>query len=125
LAAERQVIQTDQKKVGLQTSSSQDAARGTLARSAVGKRHRDRDAVTPAFAVATRGAPRPANPRLHRWYYRVGRRVWFHEIRSFFVRDRREEHGPTLAEFWGAPQDAEENALQVPAKRQQRMLFFR
>jgi anaerobic magnesium-protoporphyrin IX monomethyl ester cyclase len=54
-----------------------------------------------------------------RWYYRVGRRVWFHEIRSFFVRDRREEHGPTLAEFWGAPQDAEENALQVPAKRQQ------
>ncbi|MDQ3814984.1 MAG: magnesium-protoporphyrin IX monomethyl ester anaerobic oxidative cyclase [Armatimonadota bacterium] len=53
-----------------------------------------------------------------RWYYRVGRRVWFHEIRGFLFRDRRENDGPTLAEFWGAPQDEEENAMHIPAKRQ-------
>jgi anaerobic magnesium-protoporphyrin IX monomethyl ester cyclase len=53
-----------------------------------------------------------------RWYYRVGRRVWFHEIRSFFTHDRHEKRGPSLAQFWGAPQDDEENALQIPVKRQ-------
>ena len=47
----------------------------------------------------------------HRWYYRIGRRVWPHEIWNFFFRDRRRKNGPTLAEFWGAPQDAEEEAL--------------
>jgi anaerobic magnesium-protoporphyrin IX monomethyl ester cyclase len=52
-----------------------------------------------------------------RWYYRVGRRVWFHEIRSFFLRDRREQTGLTLAGFWGAPQDEEENSMQLPTRR--------
>lgn len=51
-----------------------------------------------------------------RWYYRVGKRVLFHEIGSFFRRDEHLKHGPTLAEFWGAPQDAEENAMQIPVK---------
>jgi anaerobic magnesium-protoporphyrin IX monomethyl ester cyclase len=46
-----------------------------------------------------------------RWYYRMGRRVWFHEIWNFMVRDRREKNGPTLAQFWGAPQDAEEESM--------------
>ena len=46
-----------------------------------------------------------------RWYYRMGRRVWFHEIRNFLFRDRRVKRGPTLEQFWGAPQDAEEEAL--------------
>jgi len=48
-----------------------------------------------------------------KWYYRVGRRVWFHEIRGFLARDRRVRNGPTLQEFWGEPQDAEENALVI------------
>jgi anaerobic magnesium-protoporphyrin IX monomethyl ester cyclase len=48
-----------------------------------------------------------------RWYTRMGRRVWPHEIWSFLFRDRRLKHGPTLAEFWGAPQDAEEEAMRV------------
>lgn len=48
-----------------------------------------------------------------RWYYRMGRRVWFHEIWSFVFRDRRLRDGPSLAEFWGPPQDAEEEALSV------------
>ena len=46
-----------------------------------------------------------------RWYSRIGRRVWLHEVWSFLVRDRRVTDGPTLEEMWGKPQDAEENAL--------------
>ena len=45
-----------------------------------------------------------------RWYYRIGRKVWFHEIGSFLFRERRQRNGPTLEEFWGAPQDAAEKA---------------
>jgi anaerobic magnesium-protoporphyrin IX monomethyl ester cyclase len=51
-----------------------------------------------------------------RWYYRMGRRVWFHEIWSFLFRDRRLKVGPTLAEFWGEPQDAEEEAMTAKTK---------
>jgi anaerobic magnesium-protoporphyrin IX monomethyl ester cyclase len=51
-----------------------------------------------------------------RWYYRMGRRVWFHEIRNFLFRDRRIMNGPTLEQFWGAPQDAEEEALSRPGR---------
>ncbi|HEY2135712.1 MAG TPA: magnesium-protoporphyrin IX monomethyl ester anaerobic oxidative cyclase [Xanthobacteraceae bacterium] len=48
-----------------------------------------------------------------RWYYRMGRRVWFHEIRNFIFRDRRLREGPTLEQYWGAPQDAEQEAMRV------------
>lgn len=51
-----------------------------------------------------------------RWYTKIGKRVWPHEIRNFLFRDRRIKDGPTVAAFWGAPQDAEENALQVPPR---------
>ena len=47
------------------------------------------------------------------WYARIGRRVWLHEVWSFLVRDRFVKSGPTLAAFWGAPQDTEEEALKV------------
>jgi anaerobic magnesium-protoporphyrin IX monomethyl ester cyclase len=46
-----------------------------------------------------------------RWYYRMGRRVWFHEIWNFLFRDHRQKDGPTLSQFWGAPQDAEEESM--------------
>jgi anaerobic magnesium-protoporphyrin IX monomethyl ester cyclase len=39
-----------------------------------------------------------------KWYSRIGRRVWSHEIRNFLFRDRCRRDGPTLAEFWGRPQ---------------------
>jgi anaerobic magnesium-protoporphyrin IX monomethyl ester cyclase len=42
-----------------------------------------------------------------RWYYRIGRKVWFHEVWSFFFRDHHQKDGPTLEEFWGEPQDGE------------------
>lgn len=35
-----------------------------------------------------------------RWYYRIGRRVWFHEVWGFLVRDRRTARGPTVDAFW-------------------------
>lgn len=49
-----------------------------------------------------------------RWYSRMGRRVWPYEIVSF-LRDPLEREGPTLAQFWGDPQDAEEVAMAVGA----------
>lgn len=54
-----------------------------------------------------------------RWYARIGRRVWLHELRCFFFRDRHVRRGPTLATFWGAPQDAQEEALKIvrPVKK--------
>jgi anaerobic magnesium-protoporphyrin IX monomethyl ester cyclase len=48
-----------------------------------------------------------------RWYARMGRRVWFHEWRNFFFRDRRTKTGPSLRAFWGAPQDHEEVPLRI------------
>jgi anaerobic magnesium-protoporphyrin IX monomethyl ester cyclase len=46
-----------------------------------------------------------------RWYSQMGRRVWPFELRNFFFRDRRLGNGPTVAELWGAPQDAEEQSM--------------
>ena len=46
-----------------------------------------------------------------RWYYRIGRQVWPHELWHFLSRDRRIRSGPTLTEFLGDPQDAEDEAL--------------
>jgi anaerobic magnesium-protoporphyrin IX monomethyl ester cyclase len=53
-----------------------------------------------------------------RWYYRVAKGVLRFEISNFLFRDRHVKNGPTLSEFWGEPQDAEENALQFVRKRQ-------
>ncbi len=51
-----------------------------------------------------------------RWYTRMGRRVWFHEVWHWLFRDRRLRNGPTLQEFWGKPQEAEEESMAVPRK---------
>ncbi len=48
-----------------------------------------------------------------RWYYRIGRRVWPHEVLGFLFRERRVKDGPTLAKLWGPPQDAEERSMVV------------
>ncbi|MEK7342327.1 MAG: magnesium-protoporphyrin IX monomethyl ester anaerobic oxidative cyclase [Pseudomonadota bacterium] len=45
-----------------------------------------------------------------RWYYRMGRRVWVHEILSFLFRDRPCTEVRTVAQHLGAPQDHEEEA---------------
>ncbi|QIL71855.1 magnesium-protoporphyrin IX monomethyl ester anaerobic oxidative cyclase [Diaphorobacter sp. HDW4B] len=36
-----------------------------------------------------------------RWYTRIGRRVWMHEVLEFLFLTRREKHGPTLEVFAG------------------------
>ncbi|CDX16227.1 Magnesium-protoporphyrin IX monomethyl ester (oxidative) cyclase [Mesorhizobium sp. ORS 3324] len=55
--------------------------------------------------------PDPEQRHSMRWYTKMGRRVWFREVWGFLARDRRVTDGPTLAEFWGAPQDAEEDSM--------------
>ncbi|TPJ74268.1 magnesium-protoporphyrin IX monomethyl ester anaerobic oxidative cyclase [Mesorhizobium sp. B2-7-1] len=57
--------------------------------------------------------PDPEQRHSMRWYTRMGRRVWFREVWGFLARDARVTDGPTLAEFWGAPQDAEEESMVV------------
>lgn len=47
------------------------------------------------------------------WYTRMARRVWPHEWLDFLFRDRRVKDGPTLLEFWGAPQDHQEIPLRI------------
>ena len=63
--------------------------------------------------------PDPEQRHSMRWYTKMGRRVWFREVWGFLVADRRVTDGPTLAEFWGAPQDAEEESMIVrrPSRR--------
>lgn len=46
-----------------------------------------------------------------RWYYRHGRLVWPYEIWNFVFVDKARAIGKTVAEFWGAPQDHEEEPL--------------
>ncbi|MBB3695849.1 hypothetical protein [Sphingomonas sp. BK580] len=45
-----------------------------------------------------------------RWYYRMGRRVWVHEVIGFLFRDRVREDGRTVADHLGGAQDHEEEA---------------
>jgi anaerobic magnesium-protoporphyrin IX monomethyl ester cyclase len=45
-----------------------------------------------------------------RWYTQMGRRVWPYEILNF-LKDPLTREGPTVAGFWGAPQDDEEYAM--------------
>ncbi|MGO7580564.1 magnesium-protoporphyrin IX monomethyl ester cyclase, partial [Rhizobium ruizarguesonis] len=44
------------------------------------------------------------------------RRVWFHEILEFLFRLRHLKDGPTLENFWGAPQDSEEEWMLRPQR---------
>jgi anaerobic magnesium-protoporphyrin IX monomethyl ester cyclase len=56
------------------------------------------------------------DPRIRhaiRWYYRMGRRVWFHEIAGFVLRDRTQPSGETAKTFVGLRQELQENAMVV------------
>jgi anaerobic magnesium-protoporphyrin IX monomethyl ester cyclase len=48
-----------------------------------------------------------------RWYYRMGRRVWFHEIWRWLMHERRLDTGPTVATLRGELQDHEEESMAV------------
>lgn len=57
--------------------------------------------------------PDPKIRHAIRWYYRMGRRVWIHEIVSFFITDKAKANDRTVGAFLGAPQDQEEEAMAV------------
>ena len=46
-----------------------------------------------------------------RWYTRIGRRVWFHEVWEFLTRTRLLRHGPLLRDFLGNSLQEREYAL--------------
>ncbi|MEO0398190.1 MAG: magnesium-protoporphyrin IX monomethyl ester anaerobic oxidative cyclase [Pseudomonadota bacterium] len=46
-----------------------------------------------------------------RWYYQMGRRVWFHEVFGFLFRERRWKSGPSVKEYWGDTLEQFEEAL--------------
>ena len=57
--------------------------------------------------------PDPKIRHAIRWYYRMGRRVWLHELFAFFFRDKARRHALTVAQFLGPTQDHEEEAMAV------------
>ncbi|MBP6013647.1 MAG: magnesium-protoporphyrin IX monomethyl ester anaerobic oxidative cyclase [Alphaproteobacteria bacterium] len=57
--------------------------------------------------------PDPKIRHAIRWYYQMGRRVWFHEMIDFFLRDTRVKDGVTVRAFLGPSQDAEEESMAV------------
>lgn len=63
----------------------------------------------------------PSIRRAIRWYYRMGRRVWFREVWRWFTADRRTRSGPSLAAWWGRDQVNEEEPLRI-VRRPMRML---
>lgn len=48
-----------------------------------------------------------------RWYYRMGRRVWLHELREFVVRDRTRSTGVSVEAFIGTSLAEEEEAMRT------------
>jgi anaerobic magnesium-protoporphyrin IX monomethyl ester cyclase len=57
--------------------------------------------------------PDPKIRHAIRWYYRMGRRVWLHELAGFLWRDRVRADGRTVADHLGGAQDHEEEASRV------------
>lgn len=47
------------------------------------------------------------------WFSRMGWRVLLHEWKNFWFHDNRVKNGPTLEQFWGAPQDEREIPLRI------------
>ncbi|MEZ5789740.1 MAG: magnesium-protoporphyrin IX monomethyl ester anaerobic oxidative cyclase [Nitratireductor sp.] len=55
--------------------------------------------------------PDPEIRHAMRWYTRMGRRVFFHELFGFLFRERRLANGPTVAQYWNGKQQLPEEAL--------------
>ena len=52
-----------------------------------------------------------------RWYTKMGRRVWFHEVFQFLFKDKRIKNGPSLEGFLGKSLHARENAMTKGVKK--------
>ena len=64
--------------------------------------------------------PDPKLRHAMRWYTQMGRRVWPHELYSFFFRERHVDDGPTVEAMWGAPQEHEERSMVSLHRRKKR-----
>jgi len=58
--------------------------------------------LRPRALARTVAHPDPEVRHAMRWYTRIGRKVWPHEIGNFLLRDRRASDGPTLVELAAA-----------------------
>lgn len=65
--------------------------------------------------------PDPKIRHAVRWYYRMGRRVWLHEIWQFLTAARPHASGLSVADLLGDTQDHEEEASRVLPGRQTRV----
>lgn len=52
-----------------------------------------------------------------RWYYRMGRRVWLHELVAFLTSRTRQDQGVPLEAFFGPPREDEEVPMALPSAR--------
>lgn len=57
-----------------------------------------------------------------RWYVRIGRRVWFHEVANFLFSDRRVGNGPSVAGFMGESLHEQEEALRIGSNKGRRRI---
>ena len=112
IAADRRVIQTDQSPLGLQAPGAGDPPHAAVAADALGEVHRGDRAAPPQGAAARAVSSRPQNPPRAC----AGTRAW--AAASGPTRSRAScfatAASPTARrwpQFWGAPQDAEEEAM--------------
>jgi anaerobic magnesium-protoporphyrin IX monomethyl ester cyclase len=61
--------------------------------------------------------PDPKIRHAQRWYYQMGRRVWFREVGEFLFKERHLADGPTLEEFWGETLEHHEESMSKPKRR--------
>ena len=48
-----------------------------------------------------------------RWYVKMGRRVWLHEVWEFLFKTKIMKNGPTLKEFYGASLASQEYSMKL------------
>ena len=58
-----------------------------------------------------------------RWCYGVGRRAWFFEVRCFLSKQHQQHNHATLAEFWGASEDASDDTHSTNHSPQSEVTF--
>lgn len=110
-AQDRRVIQTDSRKWDYKHQVLQS---GQLRPGALFAWVKAIEVIAQARPAAVRRVlahPDPALRHGMRWYTRIGRRVWFHEVAEFLRGPGHLADGPSMAELWGAPLDAGEDAL--------------
>ena len=111
IAAGRRVIQTDRRRWDYKHQVLATRHMAPWRVLALVQVHRDGAAVASEGALARAVPPRPRTAPRHALVHADGPPRVAARDPQVRVRDRRLKHGPTVAQFWGAPQDAEEEAM--------------